>query len=133
MKEHAFRLVNNQDLKSEIENYCIVNNINTAIILSSVGSLKHLHIRLAKAENYLDIDNDFEIISLNGTISKGEAHLHVSVSDDKGECLGGHLKNGCLINTTAEIVLGELEEYESIRKEDINTGYKEIIFNRKDI
>ncbi len=128
MKEHAIRLTRGQDLKREIEKYC--QNHDTMIVLSSVGCLYKLHIRLAGANDELLKEDDFEICALNGTVSHGECHLHIVVSDKNGNCFGGHLKEGCLINTTCELVMGELEEYRSKREADIATGYNEIIFRR---
>ena len=76
-------------------------------------------------------DDDFEIVSLTGTVSKGKAHIHISLSDSKGRVVGGHLSEGCLINTTFELVLGVLEEYKSQRVFDEKTGYDEIIFEKE--
>lgn len=129
MKELAFRLKKGDDLRACIEEKC--KNINTAVIISGVGCLYHARIRLAKAKEYIDTENDYEIVSLMGTISCGKAHIHISLSDDKGNVVGGHLEEGCLVNTTCEIVLGVLEEYESHRNFDPTTGYSEIGFNRK--
>ncbi len=131
MKEYALRLERGADLKENIERTCLKEGINTALVLSSVGCLSSFHVRLAKALSELFIEDDFEILSLNGTVSRGEAHLHIAVSDDKGKCLGGHLKEGCIVNTTCELVLGILEEYESHREYDANTGYDEIVFKEK--
>ena len=131
MKELAFRLVKGDDLRSSIEDECRRLDIGTAVVLSGVGSLTRLHIRLANAKEYLDREEELEIVSLTGTVSKGRCHLHISVSDDKGNCLGGHLEKGCLINTTCELVLGILEEYESDRLYDEQTGYDEIVFTKK--
>ena len=128
MKEYAFRLVNGDDLKLAIEEKCQLLNIDTAIVLSSVGSISHLNIRLADAIEYLDEEDDYEILSLNGTISKGKAHLHISVADEDGTCFGGHLMPGTIINTTCELVLGILQEYSSNRVFDEDTGYNEIVF-----
>ena len=132
MKELAFRLKKGDDLRACIEEKCIENNVNTAIVLSGVGCVYKLRIRLAKAIDYLQIEDDFEIVSITGTISKGNGHIHVSFSDDKANVIGGHLEEGCLINTTCEIVLGVLEKYESERLFDDNTGYDEIVFNKKE-
>lgn len=129
MKELAFRLTKGNDLKACIEERC--KNINTAVVLSGVGCLYHAHIRLAKAVDYLDIEQDYEIVSLNGTISNGDAHIHIALSDENGNVMGGHLMNGCFINTTCEVVLGILEDYESNRVFDENTGYEEIEFYGK--
>lgn len=128
MKELAFRLQKGDDLRSCIEERC--KNINTAIVLSGVGCLYHVHFRLAKAKDYFEAVEDYEIVSLNGTISNGSAHIHIALSDEKGNVIGGHLEKGCLINTTCEVVLGILEEYESKRVFDDSTGYDEIIFSK---
>ena len=130
MIEHAFRLKYGQDLKFEIENYCKENKINTAIILSGVGCVYEMKIRLAKAKSFLHESNDYEIVSLNGTISCGHAHLHIALSDYKGDVIGGHLMEGTKINTTCEVVLIELESYQSNREFDEDSGYDEIKFER---
>ena len=131
MFEFAFRLQKGADLKESIENICLENNFNTAIVLSSVGCLYEANFRLAKAVDYYSAKQDFEILCLNGTISKGKAHLHIALADEKGNVVGGHLQKGCLINTTCELVLAVLEEYESSRTFDEKTGYDEIIFKKK--
>ena len=73
MKEIAFRLENGDDLKSCIEKRCREASIDTAVVLSGVGSLKKVKIRLAKALNYHEDEEDHEIVSLTGTVSKGKA------------------------------------------------------------
>lgn len=128
MIEHAFRLTKGDDLKKAICAYCQNHNINTAIVLSAVGCLDCLNIRLAKAEKTLKLTQDFEIVALIGTISVGQAHLHIAASDENGNTLGGHLLDGSFVNTTSEIVLGELETYASQRVFDSKTGYDEIVF-----
>jgi len=131
MKEYAIRLTKGCDLKKSIEKICDENSINTAVILSAVGCVNKITIRLAKAINTFKIEEDAEIVSLMGTISKGHAHLHVSFSDELGNVFGGHLKEGCIVNTTCELVLGILEEYDSSRIYDEKTGYDEICFSRR--
>ena len=131
MRELACRLKIGSDLKESIEKICKENDIDTAIVLSGVGCLYEARIRLAKAEGFLEDKNDYEIVSLNGTISKGSAHIHIALSDETGKTIGGHLSEGCLVNTTCELVLGVLEEYTSSRPFDPNTGYDEINFVKK--
>ena len=128
MHEIAFRLVKGDDIKLCLEEHC--KDINTAIVLCGVGCINHVNIRLAKAINCFKVDDDHEIVSLNGTISRGKAHIHIALADENGNVIGGHLNEGCIVNTTCEIVLGILEEYESIRKYDESTGYKEIEFKK---
>lgn len=128
MKEYAVRLKSGNDLKKEIEKAC---NNSTGVILSGVGCLRNLNIRLAGGKDYLSKKDDFEIVSLIGTISNGKAHVHICASDNKGNCLGGHLEYDSIVNTTCELVIGILQDYESIREFDDTTGYKEIEFRKK--
>lgn len=130
MKELAARLKNGADLKRGIEELAADGQFNGAVVLSAVGSLKKLKIRLAKAKTYLVIEDDLEIVSLAGTVTQDGVHLHIVASDDKGNCFGGHLCEGSLVNTTCELVLGILEEYQTKREFDEETGYKEIEFIR---
>lgn len=122
---HCFRLTKGADLKKEIESYTINNKIS-GVILSSVGSLSKLTIRLADSKTILEKDGMFEIISITGTLSEDGVHIHISVSDEHGNTIGGHLKDGCIINTTAEIILKELN-IKFKREYDEETGYAELV------
>ena len=44
----------------------------------------------------------------------------------------GHLRPGCLVNTTAEIVLAELPDTVFTRERDEATGYEELAIRRID-
>ncbi len=123
---HAFRLVRGDDLKKEIINYCKNNNIEAGVIVSAVGCIKHLHIRLAEAKDYIDNEECYEIVSITGTVSKDDVHIHISVSDNTGKTIGGHLKDGTIIDTTCEIVIYELKDYIFTREFDEETGYDEL-------
>ena len=129
MKELAFRLQRGTDLKAFIEQNC--KDINVAVALSAVGCVYHCHFRLADASKYYENEADYEIVSLTGTVCDGKVHMHISLADNDGNVIGGHLMEGCLINTTCELVLGVLEEYEASRSFDDNTGYDEIEFKEK--
>ena len=131
MKEHVFRLSKGDYLKESLLSYMKDNNISSAVVLCAVGSLLELNIRLADAKDYLVSKDHYEIVSLIGTLCSDSCHLHISVSDNKGRVFGGHLENGNIINTTCEIVLGELEEYQLCRAYDESTGYKELQVERK--
>ncbi|MDO4500361.1 MAG: DNA-binding protein [Erysipelotrichaceae bacterium] len=131
MKEFAIRLKRGTDLKKAIENIAQENNFDTIVVLSAVGCVSRAHFRLAKAIEDIDVEDGFEILSLNGTVSKGKAHLHICFSDEFGNAFGGHLKEGTIIETTCELVLGILEEYSSQRSYDEETGYDEIEFKKE--
>lgn len=131
MKEHAIRLTKGMDLKVEIEKYAKEHNIEAGCIISAVGCLTKLTLRTAGAKSVETIEDDFEIVSATGTISKDGCHIHIAVSDDTLKTYGGHLKDGCIINTTVELVLLELNDYSFNREMDENTGYKELVIRRK--
>lgn len=128
MKELAIRLTGGSDLKKSISELALKHHIDTAIILSAVGCLQAAHIRLAGAKDSLLAYEDYEILSLQGTISKGKCHLHICLADKEGAAIGGHLLDGCIINTTCELVIGVMEDYQSFRTYDEQTGYEEIVF-----
>lgn len=126
MKIHAFRLTKGMDLKKSIEDYVVENKIKSGVILSAVGCLYKVCLRCADGVTVKTIDKDYEIVSATGTLSMDGCHIHVSLSDVDLNTIGGHLKDNCLVNVTAEIVLGEFDEYEFSREYDESTGYKEL-------
>lgn len=128
---HAFRLTRGSDLKKEIIAYCKKEDIDAGVIISAVGSIKHLHIRLAEAKDYLDRDDNYEIVSITGTVSKDDTHIHISVADNTGATFGGHLKDGTIVDTTCEVVIYELKDFIFSREPDIDTGYDELVVKRK--
>jgi predicted DNA-binding protein with PD1-like motif len=72
-----------------------------------------------------------EIVSLVGTLSPDGDHLHVAVSDSSGRTLGGHLMDGSLVYTTAEIAVGELTDLSFARETDAITTYKELAIRKR--
>lgn len=126
MKTHAFRLIKGQDLKKEIENYRVTHNIQAGYVACCVGCVYEVGLRLADGVSLYHDVNRYEIVSLTGTLSCDGVHLHISLSDEDGHVMGGHLMEGCLINTTAEIILHECDEFVFTREFDESTGYDEI-------
>lgn len=61
---YAFRLTRGKDLKKEIVAYCQRENIKAGVILCAVGCISHLHIRLAEAKDYIDKEENYEIVSI---------------------------------------------------------------------
>lgn len=131
MKEHAFRLHKGQDLKIELEKYVKENNIKAGVIVSCVGCLYEAVIRNAGGKETVKLNKKLEIVSITGTFSENGCHIHISVSDEELKTYGGHLKEGCLVNTTAEVVILELEDYSFKREMEEETGYKEIVITPK--
>ncbi len=96
-------------------------------MLSAVGSLTHATLRLANREHFSEYEGHFEIVSMTGTVSIHGSHLHISISDGDGKTIGGHLVTGCNIYTTAEMVLGILDDVVYKREYAEDSGYEEMI------
>lgn len=129
MKTIAKRLVDGQDLMIEIQNLVKEHQIEAGVVLSAVGSLKESNIRVPVIDGEVKYINptNLEIDNLHGTVSINGVHLHISVSDVSGMVMGGHLKEGCIIRTTCELIIGVLNDVEFIRETDESTGFDELI------
>ena len=126
MQAFTFRLKPGQDLFNEIEAVVAKQNIEAGCVLSAVGSLTHVALRLANRDYYSEYDGHFEIVSITGTVSIHGSHLHISISDEDGKTIGGHLVPGCKIYTTAEMVLGIFEDVVYKREYAEDSGYEEL-------
>jgi len=127
MKAHALRLTPGQDLKKELNVFALSKKFKAGFVVSCCGSLKILKMRLADSNSIFEHEEKFEILSLQGTLSPDGAHLHISASDKDGKVWGGHLVDGCLIYTTAEILIAELTDYQFSRVQDKQTGFAELL------
>ena len=137
---HPVRLGKGDDLVSSMEKAAFSamekSGTSSAFILTAVGSLERVTLRMANASNangefvneVREWNERLEIVSLVGTFSKEGKHLHMSVSDGKGTVFGGHLMSG-KIYTTLELVIGVILDVEFSRVQDPATGYKELVVN----
>lgn len=128
MKTIAKRLLDGQDLMVEIVKLVKEHDIKAGVILSAVGSLTQSNIRVPVINGetkYINPEN-LEIDNLHGTVSVNGVHLHISVSDVEGHVMGGHLKEGCIIRTTCELVIGVLDDKEFVRQPDPSTRFDEL-------
>jgi predicted DNA-binding protein with PD1-like motif len=127
IEAHALRLSPGDDLREGIARYCAEKQLKAACIVAVVGSLKTACLRFAGRNEATVLVGDLEILSLSGTVAAGgKLHAHLSVADRDGHVAGGHALEGCIVRTTAEIILGELPGYEFARGHDPATGYHEL-------
>ncbi len=131
LETFSFRLKPGQDLKQQIDLVVKEKRIDAGAVLTCVGSLTDVQLRLANQEKVAHWQGHFEIVSLVGTLSANGSHLHLSVSDSTGRTIGGHLWEGCKIYTTAEIVIGVLTDVVFAREPDPTFGYKELVVKAK--
>ena len=131
-KPYAFRLKPGEDLKQAIEKLVKEKNIKAGWISTCVGSLTHYNIRFANHPTHRALrdgssdSGHFEIVSLTGTVSIKGSHLHISISDSTGKTIGGHLMDGNIIYTTAEIVILSSDAFVFKREKDGTTPWEEL-------
>ncbi|MEE4135944.1 MAG: PPC domain-containing DNA-binding protein [Desulforhopalus sp.] len=123
---HALRLTPHQDLLLELAGFARSHKLSAACIVTCVGSLRRATLRFADRAEASVLEGRFEIVSLTGTFAEDGGHYHIGLADGEGRAFGGHLLPGCLIYTTAEIVLAELPELRFLRQPDPATGYDEL-------
>ena len=128
MKFHCVRLRRGDDLMLSIKEICKEKKISAGVILSAVGCISEGSVRDASGVTIRNITEHCEIVSLDGTVSAQRCHLHISLSKEDLSTIGGHLCPGCIINTTCELVIGELPGIRYGVEQDDETGYDELIF-----
>jgi len=128
---HCVRLRRGDDLLLSIKELAKRKNMKAAVVLSAVGCVLKGRVRNAGATAIIDIPEHCEIVSLNGTVSELRTHLHIALSKADLSVVGGHLTEGCIIDTTCELVLMELPNVEYDMEYDEQTGYNELIFKNQ--
>ena len=132
MKSICKRLRRGDDLLLSLEQIAREEGLELAVILSAVGCVSRARLRDASGVTVRAIDEDCEIVSVTGTVSAKRCHVHVSLSKEDLSTVGGHLMEGCIINTTCELVLGVVSGWCCGVEQDEETGYDEIVFEREE-
>lgn len=125
---HSLRLRRGTDLMRAIKALCREKHIAAGVVLSAVGCISRGRIRDASGVTIREISDHCEIVSLNGTVSENRCHLHIALSKEDLTTIGGHLCEGCIINTTCELVVAELPGTAIEKEFDGETGYDELVF-----
>ena len=126
----AFRLLPNMEIKGSIDSFVKGKNIKAGSVVSCAGSTSYAKLRLANAKagdvnHFLEVEKKGEIVSLSGTVSIHGLHLHMGIAMDDGQVVGGHLTEA-IVNTTCELVIAVLADYEFTRPLDASTKFKEL-------
>lgn len=127
MDVEVLRLRPGQDLKQALWDWTRDRHPSAACLLSAVGSLDTVCLRLAGGDRQLHRQGPHEILSLSGTLCSDGLHLHLAIADATGQTWGGHLLEGNHIYTTAELAIGILADWQFQRQLDPQTGYPELI------
>ncbi len=124
------RLRSGDALREEIQALASKEGIKAGVLLSAVGSLSTLTLRMAGAKEHRTWEEELEIVSITGTVSEDECHIHLSASREDGSVVGGHLAPGSIVRTTAEIALAEVDNTRFDRQPDPETGYDELVVSQ---
>lgn len=129
MQVFTKRLLPGEDLRQEIETLVKTERTPAGTLLSAVGSLIQANLRLADGKTVQTWREPLEIVGATGTLSPDGCHIHLSIANQRGEVFGGHLKEGCLVHTTVELILLSLDGIQFTRTRDSKTGYDELLIS----
>ncbi|ELW9448157.1 DNA-binding protein [Burkholderia cenocepacia] len=127
MQAHPLRLSPGDDLRGALEAALHRHEAHAAFVIQGIGSLSVAQLRFAGVDQPTELRGDLEILTLAGSVSPDGAHLHMSISDADGRVTGGHVARGCVVRTTAEILLALLPAYRFSREPDAGTGFNELV------
>lgn len=125
------RLQPGADLRAALQAAVAAERVSAAFVLTGIGSLRPARLRLAGAQQAIEVNGDVEILTLAGSIARNGPHLHMSVADAEGRVIGGHVVEGCIVRTTAEVLLALLPDWDFQREPDAATGFAELVPGRR--
>ncbi|PRY95302.1 hypothetical protein BCF33_0920 [Hasllibacter halocynthiae] len=124
----ALRLPEGAPLRESLQEAFDAQPEEGGFLAAAVGSLVHARLRPAGLTEPRDIIGDLEIMTLSGTFSADGPHLHLAVANADGRMTGGHLLDGSVVRTTAEVVIALAGGVRFTRPEDPGTGLRELAF-----
>ena len=127
MESLPLRITPDSDLRRTLESTLVKRNVAAAFVIGGIGSLHQARLRFAGREESEALTGDLEILTLAGSISTEGAHLHMSIADEDGRVIGGHVAYDCIVRTTAEVLIVLLPTWSFSREPDQFTGYRELV------
>ena len=111
---HILRVDPGEDVLGSIQPFLQEAALRQAIVLGGYGTLAAYHLHWV-THNRIPTENLFrrgeggiEILSMNGLVVDGKAHVHVSLSTPGG-AFGGHLEPGCTAYVLCEVFFADVE------------------------
>jgi len=127
MRTLPVRLRPQQDLRGTLQSVLAEHQAGAGFVLQGIGSLSKARVRFAGISEPTELHGDLEILTLAGSLSPDGVHLHISVSDAEGRVLGGHVAPGCIVRTTAEILVALLPDHAFSCAPDPASGWDELV------
>ena len=125
------RLKPGDDLRRALEAAVAGSGCGAGFVLSGMGSLTEARLRFAGADEARLLNADLEILTLAGSVSGDASHLHATLATPDGHVVGGHVGYGCIVRTTAEVLIALLDAWDFGREHDAATGYDELAIRRR--
>jgi len=124
---YLIKIFKGEKIVESIINFCKGTGIDSGAFhgIGAANSIELLTYN-SKKKNYSSkvLEKDMEILNITGNVAfldgNHVVHAHITLSDDKFEAFGGHLKEG-IISGTLELVFTDLKTKLS-RKYDSETG-----------
>ncbi len=127
MDTQPLRLNPGDDLRGALQAAVRAQGQQAAFVVAGIGSLVDARLRFAAEDDAFVVKGPSEILTLSGSLGVDHAHLHMSVSDAQGRVFGGHVLAGCVVRTTAEVLIAWLPDWAFAREPDATTGYAELV------
>jgi len=121
-RRFIIKVLPGESLVECIREFVKTEQVNYAVILSAIGSVKNVRLNDIKSGAKLpitsarliphELEGPLELLGLSGNIVPGEAtdldcHLHIMAGKSSGDVVGGHMADAEVF-ATCEIVLVEL-------------------------
>lgn len=129
MRTFCFRLTRGMDLCASLAAFAGEHSLAAAVPVACVGCVSAWRVRAADGRTVHAGHAPAEIVSLTGTLSCEGLHLHIALAGEDLAVFGGHLLEGCIVNTTAEVVLMAPDGTAFRRAPDADTGYDELVID----
>ena len=123
------RLAKGDDLLQALEKLCQVHEITLGEV-RALGAVTRARVGYYNQEErkyyFLDLDQPMEILALVGNISlrdgKPMVHAHVTLADEAGRAVGGHLAEGTPVFACEYVIHEYLADQTLARQNDPATG-----------
>ena len=111
MQPLPLKLAPGSDLRPSLEELAQRDGIS-GFVLGVVGNLTKASFQCPGQAEPTVLEGDLEVITLNGTFSPEDVHLHLSLSDGACQVWGGHLEPGTIVQKGVDLLIGVLEQRE---------------------
>ncbi len=109
MRSLPLKLAPGSDLRGSLQQMAQEQN-RSGFVLGVVGNLSRAVFQCPGQPEPTVHEGNLEIITLNGTVSPNDVHLHLSLSDSACQVWGGHLEVGTVVLKGADLLVGFLEQ-----------------------